>query len=165
MLDFERAYTYRLYFRTIVCRRRPAQKDVSFPTQDGGVIYADAHGESPRAVVLARGGRFHKQSWERQARTLAEAGFLVLAIDFRGYDKARGPGQSDPMNAYLDRLVLLGAAPNGLAEKLKSATLFIVARDDANDDLSRVAIDAFPASAPPMLPPTTDTLFAPVLRR
>jgi pimeloyl-ACP methyl ester carboxylesterase len=33
----------------------------------------------------------------------------------------------------IDRLVLLGAAPNGPADKLKSSTLFIVARDDAND--------------------------------
>jgi pimeloyl-ACP methyl ester carboxylesterase len=32
----------------------------------------------------------------------------------------------------IDRLVLLGAAPNGPAEKLKSPVLFIVARDDAN---------------------------------
>ena len=34
----------------------------------------------------------------------------------------------------IDRIVLLGAAPDGPAEKLKSPALFIVARDDANDD-------------------------------
>ena len=38
----------------------------------------------------------------------------------------------------IDRLVLLGASPNGPAEKLKSSTLFIVARDDANDDGPRL---------------------------
>jgi pimeloyl-ACP methyl ester carboxylesterase len=32
----------------------------------------------------------------------------------------------------IERVVFLGAAPNGPAEKLKSATLFIVARDDTN---------------------------------
>jgi pimeloyl-ACP methyl ester carboxylesterase len=32
----------------------------------------------------------------------------------------------------IDRLVLLGSAPNGPAERLKSAILYIVARDDAN---------------------------------
>jgi len=34
----------------------------------------------------------------------------------------------------IDRLVFLGAAPNGPAEKLKAASLFIVARDDASED-------------------------------
>jgi len=35
-------------------------------------------------------------------------------------------------------LVLLGAAPNGPAEKLKAPTLFIVARDDASADGPRL---------------------------
>jgi pimeloyl-ACP methyl ester carboxylesterase len=34
----------------------------------------------------------------------------------------------------IDRLVLLGAAPNGPAEKIKAPILFIVARDDENGD-------------------------------
>jgi pimeloyl-ACP methyl ester carboxylesterase len=38
----------------------------------------------------------------------------------------------------IERLVLLGAAPNGPAEKLKSRTLFIVAREDANADGPRL---------------------------
>ena len=158
-----------------------AQKIVSFPSEDGGVVYADVYGEGDRAVVLAHGGRFNKESWEKQAGTLAAAEFRVLAFDFRGYGKSRGPGQSDPMSAPLhldvlaavrymrtagaksvsvvggsmgggaagdasiasrpgeiDRLVLLGAAPNGSADKLKSPTLFILARDDANDDGPRL---------------------------
>jgi pimeloyl-ACP methyl ester carboxylesterase len=158
-----------------------AQKAVSFPTEDGGVVYADVYGEGDRCVVLAHGGPFHKESWEKQARTLATAGFRVLALDFRGYGKSRGPGQSDPMSAPLhldvlaavrylrkagaksvsvvggsmgggaagdasiasqpgeiDRLVFLGAAPNGPADKLKSPSLFVVARDDASDDGPRL---------------------------
>jgi pimeloyl-ACP methyl ester carboxylesterase len=158
-----------------------AQKTVSFPTEDGGLIYADVYGQGERAVVLAHGGRFNKESWEKQARTLASAGFRVLALDFRGYGKSRGPGDADPMDAPLhldvlaavrylretgaksvsivggsmgagaagdasiasrpgeiDRLVLLGGSPNGPAEKLKSATLFIVARDDSSGDGPRL---------------------------
>jgi pimeloyl-ACP methyl ester carboxylesterase len=158
-----------------------AQKPVSFPTEDGGVVYADVHGEGARAVVLAHGGRFNKESWQKQARTLASAGFRVLALDFRGYGKSQGPGQSDPMNAPLhldilaavrylrstgaksvsviggsmgagaagdasiasqpgeiDRLVFLGGAPNGPAERLKSRSLFIVARDDTSGDGPRL---------------------------
>ena len=158
-----------------------AQTTVSFPTDDGGVVYADVYGEGDRGLVLAHGGRFNKESWEEQARKLAAAEFRVLALDFRGYGKSRGPGQSDPMSAPLqldvlaavrylrktgaksvsvvggsmgggaagdasiasrpgeiDCLVLLGAAPNGPADKLKSSTLFIVARDDASEDGPRL---------------------------
>jgi len=158
-----------------------AQEHVSFATQDGGTVYADLYGKGDRCVVLAHGGRFNKESWEKQARTLAAAGFRVLAIDFRGYGQSRGPGQSDPLSAPLhfdvlaavhylrktgaktvavvggsmggtaaadasiasapgeiDRLVLMGAAPNGPAKKLKVPTLFIVARDDASADGPRL---------------------------
>jgi pimeloyl-ACP methyl ester carboxylesterase len=158
-----------------------AQKSVSFPTEDGGVVFADVYGGGDRAVVLAHGGQFNKESWDKQARTLTAAGFRVLALDFRGYGKSRGPGDSDPMGAPLhldvlaavgylrktgaksvsvvggsmgggaagdasitsqpgeiDRVVFLGAAPNEPADKLKSATLFIVARDDASGDGPRL---------------------------
>ena len=78
-----------------------AQKTVSFPTEDGGVVFADDYGQGDRGIVLAHGGRFNKESWEKQARTLATAGFRVLAFDFRGYGQSRGPGQSDPLSAPL----------------------------------------------------------------
>jgi len=78
-----------------------AQKTVSFSTEDGGLIFADVYGTGDRAVVLAHGGRFNKESWAKQAQILAAAGFQVLALDFRGYGKSTGPGQSEPMNAPL----------------------------------------------------------------
>src|ERR1700682_1226577 len=86
------------------------QQHVSFPTQDGGLIYADIYGKGDRGVVLAHGGRFNKESWEKQARTLADAGFRVVAIDFRGYGKSRGPGQADIYTAplHLDVLAAVG---------------------------------------------------------
>jgi pimeloyl-ACP methyl ester carboxylesterase len=158
-----------------------AQKTVSLPTEDGGTVYADVYGKGARAVVLAHGGRFNKESWANQARTLESAGFRVLALDFRGYGKSEGPGQSDPLSAPLhldvlaavrylrktgaksvsvvggsmgagaagdasiasqpgeiDRLVFLGGAPNGPADKLKSPSLFIVARDDTSGDGPRL---------------------------
>jgi pimeloyl-ACP methyl ester carboxylesterase len=159
----------------------PAQKTVSFPTEDGGVVYADIYGEGPKAVVLAHGGRFNKESWKPQAQTLAAAGFRVLALDFRGYGKSTGPGAADPMDAPLhldvlaavrylhaagaksvsiiggsmgggaagdasiaskrgeiNRIVFLGSAPYSEADKLKSASLFIVARDDTSGDGPRL---------------------------
>jgi pimeloyl-ACP methyl ester carboxylesterase len=158
-----------------------AQKTVSFSTEDGGVVFADLYGKGDKAIVLAHGGPFNKESWAKQAERLAAAGFEVLALDFRGYGKSHGPGDSDPEDAPLhldvlaavrylrekgaksvsivggsmggaaagdasiasrpgeiDRLVLLGAHPNGPADKLKSAILYIVAREDANDDGPRL---------------------------
>jgi pimeloyl-ACP methyl ester carboxylesterase len=178
-------YTVRMFIAVIVALLlaggAAAQRTVSFPTEDGGSVYADVYGEGDSGIVLAHGGRFNKESWAQQARTLALAGFRVLALDFRGYGKSRGPGDSDPMSAplHLDvlaavrylrktgaksvsvvggsmgagaagdasiasrpgeiaRLVLLGGSPNGPAEKLKSATLFIVARDDSSGDGPRL---------------------------
>jgi pimeloyl-ACP methyl ester carboxylesterase len=78
-----------------------AQQSISFPTQDGGLVCADSYGKGDRAVVLAHGGRFSKESWKDQARTLVSAGFEVLAIDFRGFGCSRGPGQADFDNAPL----------------------------------------------------------------
>ncbi len=157
-----------------------AQQQVSFPTQDGGIVYADLYGKADRGVVLAHGGRFKRNSWEKQARELEAAGFCALAIDFRGEGQSHGGSQlrpgddglrfdvlaavrylrrngaktvsvvgasfggaaaaeasiaSDP--GEIDRLVLL-AAWTEKPEKLKGRKLFIVARDDANDDGPRL---------------------------
>jgi pimeloyl-ACP methyl ester carboxylesterase len=152
-----------------------AQTTISFPTSDGGVVFADLYDSGERAVVLVHGGQFDKESWAPQAKQLVAAGFEVLAIDLRGYGKSHGPGDKDPMDAPLyldvlasarylhghgaksvsvvggsmggsaagdasieskpgeiDRVVMLGAAPSEPAEKLKSASLFIVARDDSS---------------------------------
>ena len=68
------------------------QQIVSIPAPPGGPIQADLYGWGDRAVVLAHGGRFDKSSWQKQARVLTDAGFRVLAIDFRAAVQARnGP--------------------------------------------------------------------------
>jgi dienelactone hydrolase len=74
-----------------------AQQTVSFPTPDGGVVYADVYGTGERGVVLAHGGRFTKEGWLPQAQVLAEAGFRAIAIAYRGEDKSRSskPDSSD----------------------------------------------------------------------
>src|SRR5258707_1998205 len=68
-----------------------AQEHVSFPTEDGGVVYAEIYGKGERGVVLAHGGRFNKESWDKQALELTKAGFRVVAIDFRGHGQSHGP--------------------------------------------------------------------------
>src|ERR1700679_2122419 len=66
-------------------------QQVSFPTSDGGVVYADVYGTGERGVVLAHGGQLNKESWEKQAQILVQNGFRVLAFDFRGFGQSRGP--------------------------------------------------------------------------
>lgn len=73
---------------------------VSFPASDGSTVQADLHGQGDRAVVLAPGGRFDKESWATQAEELARAGFRVLAIDYRETGREGG--------AHLDVLAAVG---------------------------------------------------------
>ena len=68
------------------------QRLVSFSLPDGTAqIQADVYGHGERAVILAHGGRFNKESWKKQAEILANSGFLTLAIRFRG-DKFNADG-------------------------------------------------------------------------
>ncbi|HEV8581193.1 MAG TPA: alpha/beta fold hydrolase [Thermoanaerobaculia bacterium] len=135
-----------------------AQQRVSFPTRDGGLIYADQYGTGKRAVVLAHGARFNKESWAPQARALAAAGFRVLAIDFRGYGRSRGPGQADPLSAPLHLDVLAAVRYLG---KTGAETVSVVggsmggtAAGDASiqaevGEIDRLVLLAAVASGPP----------------
>src|SRR5437667_1902694 len=57
-----------------------AQQQVSFSTQDGGVVHADVYGSGDRGLVLAHGGRFTKDSWTERMPAFLNVGFRVLAI-------------------------------------------------------------------------------------
>lgn len=102
-------------------------REVSFPTADGGRIHALLYGDGDHAVVLAHGKVFNKESWSPLAKTLAQRGLRVLAIDFRGYGKSTAG--SEPRALYRDvlgaidylrkegasRISLLGASMGGAA--------------------------------------------------
>lgn len=84
------------------------QTPVSFPTADGGVVHASEYGSGPRAVILAHGGRFTKESWSGQVPALMDAGFRVVAIDFRGRGQSQGgPGLETAQDSV--HLDVLGA--------------------------------------------------------
>ena len=83
-----------------------AQESISFSTRDGALIQAHLYRGGERGVVLVHGGRFNKESWEKQARALTNSGFTALAIDLRGYGKSKGPGDSDIFTAPLHNDVL-----------------------------------------------------------
>jgi len=73
-----------------------AQSLVSFPTDDGGVIFANEYGSGDHAIILVHGGGFAKESWAEQAEAISEAGFRTLAIDLRGRGRSRGGHGSRP---------------------------------------------------------------------
>jgi pimeloyl-ACP methyl ester carboxylesterase len=71
---------------------------VSLTASDGAVIVADDYGGGERGVVLAHGGRRTRSHWRPQARVLADVGFHVVAIDFRGFGespRSEGAGERD----------------------------------------------------------------------
>ena len=117
------------------------QERVSFPTQDGGLVYADMYGKGGRGVVLAHGGRFDKASWEKQARALAEAGFRALAIDFRGYGQSRGGAQSRSLDDGLRFDVL--AAVRYLRET-GAKTVSVVGASMGGGAAAEAAVEAAP---------------------
>ena len=73
-------------------------EDVSFPTEDGGMVDADLYGQGDKGVVFAHGAIFNKQSWAPLAKRVAALGFKALAIDFRGYGKSRGGSDSNGLD-------------------------------------------------------------------
>ena len=75
------------------------QQTVSFPTLDGGQIYADIYGSGSRAVILAHGGRFNKESWRDQAQTLASA-------DSESWQSTSADSAAQPVPARLISITL-----------------------------------------------------------
>jgi predicted alpha/beta hydrolase len=79
-----------------------AQRTITIPLPDGRAsIQADLYGNGDLGIVLAHGGRFGKESWAPQAQLLAQKGFTVLAVQFRG-DKKNPDGSTSAEGAYED---------------------------------------------------------------
>jgi alpha-beta hydrolase superfamily lysophospholipase len=96
----------------------PAQEAVTFTAPDGYRLHADLYGKGDRAVVLAHGGRFTKESWRKQAEAFADAGFRVLATDFRGYGQSVPGSQSADWKHYPDVLAAVRYLHNAGAKSV-----------------------------------------------
>ena len=118
-----------------------APQVVSFPTSDGGLIYADLYGQGDHAVILAHGARFTKESWKRQAPVLARAGFRVLAIDFRGRGKSRA-GPNAKRGERLHYLDVLGAVR--YVRENGAKTVSIIGSSFGGGMAARAAVEAEP---------------------
>jgi hypothetical protein len=55
----------------VLSQAAAGQKTVSFPAEDGGVVFADEYGTGDKSVILAHGGQFSKESWAKQAQILS----------------------------------------------------------------------------------------------
>lgn len=94
-----------------------AQRTITIPLPSGqAFIQADLYGDGDRGIVLAHGGRFGKESWAPQAKVLAQKGFTVLAVQFRG-DKKNPDGSTSAEGAYEDNAVDVLAAVRYLHAK------------------------------------------------
>jgi pimeloyl-ACP methyl ester carboxylesterase len=118
----------------------PVAETVSFATADGATVVADAYrgtSASTRAVVLAPGAAFGRESWKPLAEALAAAGHRVLAIDFRGRGGSGG-----------------GASPGALSEDVLAAVRWLRAEGAKQVAVvgasrgGRAAAEASAASAP-----------------
>ena len=91
-----------------------AQRQVSIPTSASTPqIAATLYGHGPSALLLLHGGRFNKDSWRAQAPVFARAGFLVLAINFRG-DHSNPDGTPGSYGSDADNAADVLAAVNYL---------------------------------------------------
>ncbi len=91
-----------------------AQRHVSIPVVDTSSgkmaqIQGDLYGSGNRALLLAHGGRFNKDSWRKQAPIFAHAGFLVLAISYRG-DTFNADGSPSALGTDDDNAIDVQAA-------------------------------------------------------
>ncbi len=88
-----------------------AQQTATIPVPGTStIIQGDLYGHGTRGVILAHGGGRNRQSWHKQAEALSEAGFVVLAIDYRG-DTISDKGTTNFVGAYEDNTAdVLGAA-------------------------------------------------------
>jgi dienelactone hydrolase len=79
---------------TYINKQASAPEHVSFQTPTGDLIQGDIYGTGRRGVILvAHGGYSSKESWEKQARILAQAGFRVLVFDTRASVELKRTGK------------------------------------------------------------------------
>lgn len=74
----------------------------SFSSADGGIVHANYFYSGSKAIVLAHGAIFNKESWPELTRSLLKNNISVLAIDFRGYGESTAGNR--PADKYEDIL-------------------------------------------------------------
>lgn len=128
-------------------------KEVSFKASDGGTIYANLYGEGDRAVLLAHGSVFNKESWHDMALELKRRGLRAMAIDFRGYGKSvegsEGKARHLDVLAGVDYLKDHGAkSVSLLGGSMGGGAVAQATTEMKKGAVDRVIILAFPPASP-----------------
>ncbi len=120
-------------------------------------IYFEDHGSGP-PVVLIHGYPLDGRSWERQERTLLEAGYRVIAYDRRGFGQSSKPTigydydtLAADLSALIDHLDLTGITLVGFSMGTGEVTRYLGTRGSA-----RVRRAALLGALPPFLLKTDD---------
>ncbi|MGH2676848.1 MAG: alpha/beta hydrolase [Actinomycetota bacterium] len=102
-------------------------REARFVTSDGVELVGDVRGRGDAGVVLAHMYGTDRTSWSEFAQLLAQEGFLVLAMDFRGFGDSGGSrdisqlwqdvlaGADELRRRGARRVVVIGASMGGTA--------------------------------------------------
>lgn len=108
---------------------------LSFTTEDGITLGGHLFGSGQAGVILAHMYPADQASWYPTARRLAQAGYLVLTFDFRGYGESGGAKQLElidrDVSAAITTIRQQGAAEVVLAGASMGGTASLVAGERA----------------------------------
>jgi pimeloyl-ACP methyl ester carboxylesterase len=108
---------------------------VSFTTEDGVTLGGHVFGSGSAGVILAHMYPADQTSWYPTAQRLAQAGYLVLTFDFRGYGESGGSKQialiDRDVSAAITQIRQEGAASVVLAGASMGGTAALIAGDRA----------------------------------
>ncbi len=117
----------------------PAEREVTFPTEDGLTLHGRTFGDGEAGIVLSHMFPADMTAWFDAARHMAGRGYTVLAFNFRGYPPSEGsrdlgtaPGDVLAAVAFLQRsgvehVALVGASMGGTASLMAAAEVEVAA--------------------------------------
>ncbi|MBN1320840.1 MAG: alpha/beta fold hydrolase [Thermoleophilia bacterium] len=125
---------------------------VAFATDDGVTLGGHLFGSGSAGVVLAHMYPADQTSWFSAAERLAQAGYLVLTFDFRGYGESEGSKDIDQLardvSAAIKALNVAGATEAVLIGASMGGTACLIAAESNN--LRRAVSSQFPAPGIPV---------------
>lgn len=107
---------------------------VTFTSSDGATIEANIYAGSSHAVILGHGKVFDKESWSEVAQRLNDIGLTVIAPNFRGYGKSKGPDADDGFAQDIAAAAAYGRRNGATAISLLGGSMGAVAVSKAVTD-------------------------------
>ncbi len=109
-----------------------------FATADNGEVYADFYpADGNKAVILAHGAIFNRNSWDGLIAALLKHHIAVMAIDFRGYGESHAQDLSNKAEDIL-------AAARFLRREKKQQNIYLLGASMGGAAAARADIQAQP---------------------